>query len=313
LAFAGKIDFSRSIPSLVPAFRPADVVHLHGQFAGFYGSMAARLARVPAVYTAHFPSFVTDWSLRNRIRNHLAESVTCSLSALTVTCSVTMEQEYLTRKLVSPHRICTVYNGVRVPAPSQSETLLRADLGLGADAPVVLGIGRFSPQKGFDVLLDAISDLATDVPDVQLVLAGDGEMRGLLEARARERQIADRVAFLGFRDDVADLLYLATVVVVPSRYEVFPLVPLEAMMAGKAVVASDLPVLREAIVSGRDGILAPPTREGLSHGLQTMLKDERKRAVLGAQAARRAAQEFGVERMASAYGRLYSDLSARRR
>jgi glycosyltransferase involved in cell wall biosynthesis len=265
-----------------------------------------------ALYTAHFPSFVTDWSWRNRIRNHVAEAVTCSLSTLTVTCAVSMEREFLKRGLVAPERICTIYNGVQRIAPSAPACQLRAGLGISSGAPVVLAIGRFTSQKGFDILLGAVPALVREIPDLRVLLAGDGEMRGMLEAQARELRIADTIQFMGFRQDVPDLLQLATVVVAPSRYEVFPLVPLEAMMAGKPVVASDLPVLREAIVDGRDGLLVPPTSEAVFQGLRAMLTDEQKRQTIGAQAAQRAAQEFGVARMAEGYANLYERLSAGR-
>src|SRR5579859_1900825 len=79
---AGEFSFMLSVPIIARLSRMFDIVHLHGQFAGFYGSAAAALARVPIVYTAHFPSFVTDSTLPNRARNYVAEFVPGRLSRI---------------------------------------------------------------------------------------------------------------------------------------------------------------------------------------------------------------------------------------
>jgi len=110
-----------------------DLVHLHGQFAGFYGALAARLSGTPAIYTAHFPSFITDSNRRNRVRNHLAEWLPSKVSTKVITCSETSRHEYISRGLVEPERIVTIYNGVLSEQPTCSPAALRAELGLAQD------------------------------------------------------------------------------------------------------------------------------------------------------------------------------------
>lgn len=308
LRFAGEFSFALSLPGLVRLFRNHDLVHLHGQFAAFYGAMAARLANRPAVYTAHFPSFITDWSWKNRIRNRVAEFVPCRLVRLTVACSETSRQEYVERGLCAAERVVTIYNGVIAQSPARDPADIRAELKLGACNPVVLAMGRFTLQKGFDVLLSGLPVLLTEVPGVRIILAGDGEERPRLEQQASALGVSHAIRFTGFRSDVADLLEVASVVAVPSRYEAFPLAPLEAMMAGRPVVASDLPALREAIEDGRTGRLIPLEPQAIATALAQLLLDETLRSEMGRRGAVHARDRFGVQRMADRYAAVYGEV-----
>ncbi|MGI8825174.1 MAG: glycosyltransferase [Chloroflexota bacterium] len=301
----GKYSFPVSAPSLRAAVATADIVHVHGQFAGFYAGVIARTCRKRVVYTAHFPSFVTDSGPRNRIRNRLVEATSCAAAQVTVACSQTMREEYIRRRLTKSHDIVTIYNGV----PEQHATVpverVRDDLGVGLEEQVILGLGRFTDQKGFDVLLEAMRIVLCRAPQAVLTLAGDGERRQALEDRARRLEIYSSVRFAGFRRDTADLMNIAAVVAVPSRYEVFPLVALEAMMAGRALVATDLPVLREAITGGEQGFLVPLDPGALADGLIRLLEDADLRRLMGTAGRRRAQARFGEDRMAGEYATLY--------
>lgn len=308
LRFAGEFSFAVSIPRLIVRLRSADIVHLHGQYAAFYGAIAAAAARVPAIYTAHFPSFVTNAGWRNAARNHFAELLPSRLSAFVVACSETSRHEYLRRRLVKNDRITTIYNGVSAQQPTQPPALTRTELGLAPDAPVVLAIGRFTRQKGFDLLLDALPLLLETVPSAKLVLVGDGEERPRLEAQVGRLDVNGAVQFLGFRRDVANLLAVASVVAVPSRYDVFPLVPLEAMMAERPVVASNLPVLREAIDDGVTGLLTSQEPAQLSAALSRVLLHDQLALEMGSKAGERARSHFGVERMVQDYIHLYESV-----
>lgn len=312
LPYAGKFSFAASIPMLVQEFRSADIVHLHGQFAGLYGSLAATMARVPSLYTAHFPSFFTDWNWRNRVRNYLAELLTCRLATVVIACSQTNREEYIKRRLVDPGRITTIYNGVSVGQPQSTPGGLRIDLNLEADGPIVLGLGRLADQKGFDVLLDAAPDVLRAISSTQFILAGDGPRRAELEGQARRLGVSARVRFTGFRRDTADLFAAAAVVAAPSRYESSGLVVLEAMIAGRPVVASDLSVLREAIDDGETGIIVPLNAERLSAALVSLLRNPDRRCAMGKLARARALQRFDATRMACDYADLYDRLAGGR-
>jgi glycosyltransferase involved in cell wall biosynthesis len=311
LRWGGEYSFAAAVPFLIPELRKADIVHLHGQFAGFYGSLAAAIARRPAIYTAHFPSFVTDAGLASRVRNHVAEATPCTLSARTICCSNAMRDEYIERGLVPPRKVKTIYNGVPSISPDAPSLRVRTQLGMPESGPVIVSVGRFTKQKGFDLLLRAMPYIRKEIPTVQAILVGDGDQRPNLEQLARNLGIEDIVWFTGFRDDVENFFRLASVVAVPSLYDVFPLVPLEAMMAGKAVIASDLPVLREAIRDGETGLLVPRDPKQWAEAICRVISDSRMADELGRKAELDARERFSIERMAKEYLSEYESLTAK--
>lgn len=311
LPFSGKYTFVGSALHLVRAFRRADFVHVHGQYAAFYAAPLARANGARVIYTAHFPSFVTDTGRRTRARNQLVERVSCAASNLVVSCSESMRAEYLKRQLTTPDRIVTIYNGVSRTAPSTDLLALRAEMQLDERDVVVMALGRFTEQKGFDVLLNAMPALRARRPHLKLLLVGDGYERSKLVAQARRLELNESVRFTGFRNDAGAVLALADVVVVPSRYDVFPLVPLEAMMAGKAIVASNLPVLREAVEDGVTGVLVPLEPARIAAAVLDLLQDPQRRRALGNAARARAEALFSTEVMLGRYAGAYASLEAR--
>jgi len=152
-------------------------------------------------------------------------------------------------------------------------------------------------------------EIQGQVPHATLLVVGDGEQRDPLEQQARHLDIQGSVRFVGFQRNTADFLHLADVVVVPSRYDIFPLVPLEAMMAGRAVVASDLPVLREAVDHETTGLLVRLTPHALAGALVALLRDGERRARMARAAREQARERFGLARMAARYAELYAALA----
>jgi glycosyltransferase involved in cell wall biosynthesis len=163
------------------------------------------------------------------------------------------------------------------------------------DRSLVLAVGRLHEQKGHDVLLRA----AADVTDACFALAGDGPERARLERLAAELGIADRVRFLGTRNDVPDLLAAADVVVLPSRYEGLPLSLLEAMAAGVPVVASRIPGNDELVEDRRTGVLvAPGDAAALAEALRQLLADPARRAALAEQGRKQVADRYTARAVA---------------
>ncbi len=176
-------------------------------------------------------------------------------------------------------------------------------------ALVVGGIGRLHRQKGFDVLLRSLVEL----PDVHLVLVGDGPERDPLAALAQRLGVADRVHVTGWTDDSAGWLEVVDVVALPSRFEGLPLVLLEAMLARRAVVSTDVGSITDAVQDGRTGLLVPvDDHAALAGALARLRGDPDLRARLGDAAGHLAEQRFTVPVMAAAYETLYRELLERR-
>lgn len=192
-----------------------------------------------------------------------------------------------------------------LPLADTDRGAVREHFGLDRDRPLVVGVSRLVPRKGFDVLIDAVAGL----PDVQLAIAGSGRDRARLERRARERQIEDRVRFLGRvpDDDSFPQLYAcADVFAMPCRdrwggleAEGFGIVFLEAAAAGVPAVAGRSGGSHEAVVDGDTGFVVDGRAVDVRGALAALLADDGLRARMGAAARARAVMEFSYDTLAA--------------
>jgi glycosyltransferase involved in cell wall biosynthesis len=175
-----------------------------------------------------------------------------------------------------------------VPAPARPAAApagsTRAAVGVPEHAVLLLTVARLAPQKGLDLLAETAAALADD--GVLWLVAGDGPLQPELERRVRAEGLPVRV--LGRRDDVADLMAAADVVVSTARWEGQPLGIQEALALGAPVVATDVGGTRE--VTGGAAVLVPPRADELAEALRTLVADPAARADLGRRALLRAAE-----------------------
>jgi glycosyltransferase involved in cell wall biosynthesis len=172
----------------------------------------------------------------------------------------------------------------------------------------VLTVARLDEQKGQRYLLEA----AAQVPQARFVLAGDGPLRTSLEAQARSLGLEQRVKFLGYRSDIPDLLAGCDVFVLPSLYEGLPLSILEAMSAGKPVIATQIGGTDEAVIPNETGLLIPPADPAALAAAIRKLLDDRpfaRRLALAGQA--RVECEFSAATMVQRVTNVYTELLAR--
>ena len=207
----------------------------------------------------------------------------------------------------APYRrhLTVVHNGIDWRPSSLDVDAARARFGLPTDEPLILNIGRLAEQKNQALLLRALAALHAG----HLVLAGEGEDRGKLEAMAGQLGIAARVRFLGEvkRADIPDLLRTADIFAMPTRFEGQSNALLEAMHAGLAIVSSDIPAQVETLGGpGPDAVgeLLPLDDDAAwIAALDALVRDPGQRAAL-AERARTRAQLFTAERMADGFERL---------
>jgi len=177
--------------------------------------------------------------------------------------------------------------------------------------PYVAAVGRLVPQKGFDVLLEAFARL--DAPEVDLLIAGDGPERRRLEALRERLGLGARVHLLGAVDrvTVASLYQGARLVACPSRWEGLPLVCLEAMASGRAVVASRVDGIPDAVGDGETGLLVPPEDPvALAGALRALLADGARRERLGARGRALVCDELTWASVAERYLAVLADAVA---
>lgn len=201
-----------------------------------------------------------------------------------------------------PDRLVSIPNGVAVEAygaPLPREAL-RAELGLAPEARLIGAVGRLTPQKGLDVLLDALA--APSLAGVHLALVGAGEEEGRLREQASALGLGSRVHVLGYRRDVPQLLGALDLYAHPARFEGMPNALLEAMAAACPIVATAVDGSSELLADGEHGWLVPPEdASALSRALEAALGDPAEARRRGERARERARRCYGVEAMVGAW------------
>lgn len=252
----------------------ADLIHGHLTRGAWYAGLAAKLAGLPNVATAHSDNAGKHFGRADRI--------------IAVSQAVA---DFLVREGYPASRIRMVHHGIadlaaRLPAGAREAT--RRSLGLAADEPCLLMAARIVPAKGHDTALRALARL-TDQPWT-LLMAGDhhGDLGPQTQALAQELGLAGRVRFLGLREDVPALMAASDVLLAPSRREALSLTLLEASACGLPIVATRVGGIGEVVEEGASGFLvAPDDPPALAAAIAPLLADAALRARCGARARQR--------------------------
>jgi glycosyltransferase involved in cell wall biosynthesis len=285
----------------------ADVLLCHGYKANLLGRVAARRAGIPAVAVSRGWTGqdlkVRAYEALDRRHLRLMDHIVC----------VSDGQAAKVRRCGIPERKLTVIrNSARTDAFAAPDPAFRDRLRnvfSGRVSRVVVAAGRLSPEKGFDVLVEAAAGVLATDPVVGVVLFGEGDERAKLERRVSELGLGDRFRIPGFTRDFDRLLPWADVLVLPSFTEGLPNVALEASAAGVPVVATAVGGTPEVVADGETGYLVPPgDANALADRLLALLRDEAIRARMGRAGRERMRDAFSFEAQAAAYVRLFESL-----
>ena len=308
LALTSKWSFTARLPRLAALIRSLspDLVQLHGQFAGSLGQLSLQMAGRPrSIYTVQWPSYLDDAGPWSRLRNHVAERVSCGLSTAVVAVSENDRRTLVERGLCDAGRISVIHNSYQ----SASSNGGGGGSTQGAETSVIGFVGRLSDQKGVEYLIRAIPEVLSRHPRTRFMIVGDGPERPQLERLVDELGVANAVEFAGYQPSPRQFIEAMDVVVIPSIYDPFPLVTLEVMEAGRAVVGSAVGGIPEAVEDGRTGLLVPPRQPAaLAGALGRLLDEPQLRREMGAAGRVRAHKLFSPEVIASQYAELYRRL-----
>jgi glycosyltransferase involved in cell wall biosynthesis len=225
---------ARAVAALRTALAETDLVHAHGLRAGLVAAVARRLApgpRRPLVLTLH-NALPEGGGLRRRVLG-AAERATVRSADVVLAASGDLADN--ARRLGARDVRTAPVSAPPLPPPRRTRAEVRAELGLDGARPLVVAVGRLHPQKGYDVLFDALAG-GEDGQQPLVALAGDGPLHDHLAARIRAEELP--VTLLGRRDDVADLLAAADACVLPSVWEARSLTAQEALRSGTPLVAT---------------------------------------------------------------------------
>jgi glycosyltransferase involved in cell wall biosynthesis len=223
--------------------------HQHWPLACRHGITAARFAGVPAVVaTAQLFEDVPSRGFAMQ-QYQLVERMLDAHIAVSEHVATQLRRRFNGAR----HKLRVIHNGTVTGDGSSFDTgAIRREFSTG-HSPIILAPARLDEQKGLTWLLKALPA----VPDAKVIIAGEGPLRGALEAEARSLGLQDRVHFPGYRGDMPALMAASSIVVLPSLNEGLPIVVLEAMEASRAVVATAIGGTDEAVVHGETGLLVP--------------------------------------------------------
>jgi len=285
-----------------------DVIHSHMFGSNLWGTLIGRACRVPVVIAHEHTWAYSGDPLRAWLDGH----VIGRLATRFIAVSPADAEQMVSYERVPADKVLVIPTA-HVPRRAASTNDVRRELGLRNGAPLIATAVILRPQKALEVMVDAVALVRQRVPDVHLVIAGDGPMRAALEQRVRGLGLEDRVHFLGVRTDVDAILDAASICALSSDFEGMPLFAFECMAARRPLVATAVGALPTVIDSGRTGILVPPRNPGaLADAMVELLTDRARRERI-AQAAHARLSEYTIDAIAAQFADLYERLLAEAR
>ena len=296
---------------LVPLFiklllkHQIQIVHTHGSQDSWTASLAGRLSssRPVIIRTRHKSTPISVSFRHDVLYRYLPHAVTTTGEAV--------RQQLIVRNHLNPDAVISIPTGVDMQKfqPGTSGVALKNSLGIQVGQPVIGTVSFLRPEKGLDVLIDAVSLLQKEFSNVGCLIVGTGQGHQKLLAQIRQNNLDEIVILAGFRKDIPELLETMDVFALPSLEEGMPQSLLQALAMERAVVASSVGGIPEIVRDRQTGYLVPPKDPGaLAEKIGILLRDPVQRKIFG-QAGRCAiADNYSLEAMLQKTEQLYSQL-----
>jgi len=305
------------IAALIKNIKP-NIIHLNSTKISIVGSIAAFLAKLAdkqirtsyearVVYTAH--GWIFNEPLSRRVRNSYrwAEKITSWLKDTIICVSEFDRRAALKQKIAPARKLITIHNGVH-PVEFLSREASRKKLALAADPFIIGSIGNLYPNKGFRYFLEAMKTLRNSGLPVTGVIIGSGEERLKLERLAVKSGLADHFLFAGRINRAYELLQAFDIYICSSIKEGLSYTLIEAMLAGRPVIATEVGGNPELIEHNKTGILVEPANAKLlAVKIKELFDNPELMASLGEHARKKAKLEFNFQKMIKKTKEVYLD------
>ncbi len=296
------------LPRLVARLRALqpDIVHTHLLHADLYGTLAARLTGTPVVISRH-----NDNAFRYKRPMRWLNRALWSQAAAGITISAALERFCLNVEGAEPNKIATIHYGLAQSQLTQSDNpqhrqTLLSNLNLPPDAFLFGTVSRLIEQKGLPFAINAFHQIYHDYAKSYLLITGDGNQRHQLEKQAADLGLSDRVRFLGWRDDARRIMAALDVFLLPSLWEGFGLVLLEAMSKQRPIIATDVSAIPEIVQHNKTGLIVPPRdADALAAAMRRLLDDPDLRQQMGRAGFQRLQTTFTEQKMVERTTALY--------
>ena len=275
----------RYILYIINLFKP-DLIAAHSSKAGILGRLASKIAKIPCTFTAHGWAFTPGVPEPKRTVYKWIEGLAAPL-ADKIICVSEHDRQIAVKTGMDTQKLLTVHNGMKDIAPELMGNP-------GKSAPVKIAtIARFDRQKDHATLIEAFKDISAE-----LVLVGNGVNLEPIRRQVEELNIGHKVSFLGFRQDIPEILADVQIFTLISHWEGLPCTIIEAMRAGLPVVASDVGGVKEIVVEGETGYLIPPQDSlTLSQKLACLINNEQLRISMGQKARQKYEAQLTFQHM----------------
>lgn len=295
----------RSIKEINP-----DIINTHLINADLHAIPAAKLSHIPVIISTRHnqDAYRSNWKWRWAVK------LTNSFTTAHVAVSSAVKDYIMRTENLKNESVTTIYNGIPVENENWRPSFsIKTELDIPGNSKLICSVGRLIEQKGFEYSLRAFKRVVSDYPDVHYLIVGAGMLRSNLEDQAKELSLSRNVHFLGWRTDIYSIIAETTVFVMPSLWEGFGLVLLEAMSQKKAIIGSKIAPIDELVLDGYNGFLVEPKDiNTMALRICQLLGNDTLAETQGANGYRRFIEHFTIQRTAQNYAALYHRLFANR-
>lgn len=284
-----------------------DILHSHMFHSSLFASPIGRLCGVPVIVeTPHINERWRRGPIKGRF---IVDRVAGRFVDYYIAVSEANARYLISEKGLEARKVEIIPNSCSVRDFNPDRTApsdLKRKWNLLDGDPVLVVLARLEPQKGHDVLLEAMPSILGEFPRTHLFLVGEGASRLALEAQTKNLGLQGSVHFTGYRKDVENWLAMADIVVLPSRWEGMPLVAIEALASGRAIVATAVDGTPEVVLDGYCGLVVPPESPApMAAAIARLLREPALRRIFGQAGRQRALEHFDsslqVERTETLY------------
>lgn len=299
-----RVDAFVRMYKLIRKQRPT-ILHTWMFHANIPGRLLGRIAGVPIIISSErVMEMESPWRLRvNRETARYVDRICC------VSENVAKYVKNVIK--IKESKISVIQNGIAIDHFSRASNIvdIRDELDLAEEAPIVAVLGRLHRVKGHKYLIEAWAKLQSSHKSIQLLIIGSGEERQNLEDQSASLGIQSSVKFIGYRPDASYLLPSIDIAVLPSISEGMPNAALEAMLAGKPMVATRVGGTPEVVLDGRTGILVPPKDpDALARAIDQLLSNPYMAEEMGAAGRQRVKDHFDLKQTVLQTEELYENL-----
>lgn len=270
-----------------------DIIHTHLFGADVFGGITAKLAGVKSIISTEHNINIDEGKVKHFVKGIVLRKCFTKIIAVSNSVYLYVHNEYK----IDEDKIVKIYNGIDLSKFSKTNIFCSDTINIGA-------IGRLTKQKGYDVLIRSLPYLNFNF---NLSIAGDGDEKNNLLNLAKELKVDDKINFLGFVDNIDSFLENIDIVVIPSLWEGFGLVAVEALAAGKLVVASRIDGLIDIIKDNNGVLLNPGDYKDLADKLNYIVSNKEQYIEI-ANNGYNSSKNFDIKNTVNMYEQIYANI-----